>query len=95
MFRSLRRPHTRPEVAKALEYMGCGYLRREDYGNAYEAYEAAAVKYCKSGEAWIVERCKDEDLEGVREESDVVMGFRRSHLVSKGRYHRPCSSVCR
>jgi tetratricopeptide (TPR) repeat protein len=32
-------------VAKALEYMGYGYLRRGDYHNAYGAYEAAAEKY--------------------------------------------------
>jgi tetratricopeptide (TPR) repeat protein len=32
-------------VARALEYMGYGYLRRGDYQNAYGAYEAAAEKY--------------------------------------------------
>jgi tetratricopeptide (TPR) repeat protein len=29
-------------IARALEYMGYGYLRRGDYQNAYGAYEAAA-----------------------------------------------------
>ena len=32
-------------VAQALEYMGYGYLRRGDYQNAYDAYEAAAERY--------------------------------------------------
>ena len=35
----------RQESAHALEYMGYGYLRRGDYVNAYDAYEAAAEKY--------------------------------------------------
>jgi hypothetical protein len=35
----------RLQVARALEYMGYGYLRRGDYQNAYGAYEAAAEKY--------------------------------------------------
>lgn len=35
----------RQESAHALEYMGYGYLRRGDYFNAYDAYEAAAGKY--------------------------------------------------
>jgi predicted TPR repeat methyltransferase len=32
-------------IARALELMGYGYLRRGDYENAYGAYEAAAEKY--------------------------------------------------
>jgi tetratricopeptide (TPR) repeat protein len=39
----------RPQVARALEYMGYGYLRRGDHQNAYGAYyEAAAEKYFQS-----------------------------------------------
>ena len=45
----------RGEVAKALEYMGYGYLRTGDYGNAYEAYGAAAVDLWRSGDAWVEE----------------------------------------
>jgi tetratricopeptide (TPR) repeat protein len=32
-------------IARALDLMGYGYLRRGDYENAYGAYEAAAEKY--------------------------------------------------
>jgi hypothetical protein len=80
------------EVAKALEYMGYGYLRRGDYGNAYGVYEAAEVEYCKSGEAWVEERCGD-NLAGMkrkREENGVVIGFRRPHLsVEKSLFYGP------
>lgn len=78
-------------VAMALEYMGYGYLRRGDYGNAYEAYEAAAVEYCKSGEAWVEERCRDNMARIKRKrEEDAVIGFRRPHLsVENSLYYGP------
>ena len=82
----------RGEVAKALEYMGYGYLRRGDYESAYEAYEAAAVEYCKSSEAWVEERCWDNmaRIKRKREEEDVVIGFRRPHLsVEKSLFYGP------
>jgi uncharacterized protein HemY len=74
------------KLQRLLEYLGYGYLRRGDYGNAYEAYEAAAVKYGQSGEAWVEERYGRDNTTRIkrkREEYDVVIGFRRPHLVSK------------
>jgi tetratricopeptide (TPR) repeat protein len=82
----------RGEVAKALEYMGYGYLRRGDYENAYGAYEAAAVEYCKSGEAWVEETCGDNlaRIKRKQEENEVVIGFRRPHLsVEKSLFYGP------
>lgn len=51
-----------------MEY---GYLRRGDYGNAYETSEAAAIEYCNSGGPWVEERCRDNmaRIKGKREDS--------------------------
>jgi tetratricopeptide (TPR) repeat protein len=66
-------------VARALEYMGYGYLRRGDYQNAYGAYEAAAEKFLGTVDAHVAERCKDNmtRIEGKQENTDVVIGFYR------------------
>ena len=46
--------------AIAWEYMGYGYLRRGDYLNAYDAYEAAAGNYLVSEESLAdATTCKD------------------------------------
>jgi len=67
-------------IARGLEYMGYAYLRRGDYQNAYDAYEAAAEKYPGTVEA--VEggcRCKD-NMAGIKQKqgnSDMAVGFHR------------------
>ena len=69
-------------AARALEYMGYGYLRRGDYQNAYGAYEAAAERYLSTVEANIAEVCK-ENMARIKQEqgtTDTVIGFHRHHL---------------
>ncbi|KIM42757.1 hypothetical protein M413DRAFT_26755 [Hebeloma cylindrosporum] len=46
-------------VARALEYMGYGYLRRGDYQNAYGAYDAAGEKYLGTVDAYDAKICKN------------------------------------
>ena len=80
------------EVAKALECMEYGHLCRGDYGNAYEVYEAVAVEYCKSDEAWVEERCRDNmaKIKRKQEEGDAVIGFWRLHMsVKKSLFYGP------
>ena len=68
----------RIHVARALEYMGYGYLRRGDYHNAYGAYEAAAEKWGTFG-ASAVKRCKENmaRIERKQANPDTVIGFYR------------------
>ena len=63
-------------IARALEYMGYGYLRRGDYRNAYGAYEAAADG---SVEAGLAARCKKNMARIKRKQGnpDIVVGFSR------------------
>ena len=72
----------RMEVARALEYMGYGYLRRGDYKNAYSAYEAAAEKYLGTIEAHDGELCKENmaRIEEKQENPDSVISFYRPRL---------------
>ena len=67
-------------VARALEYMGYGYLRRGDYQNAYGAYEAALEKYLGTiDESHATERC-EENMARIKEKeenTDTVIGFYR------------------
>ena len=68
------------QVARALDYIGYGYILRSDYQNAYGAYEAAAEKY--SGTFYAgggVGRCKDNmaRIEQKQRNPDEVVGFRR------------------
>jgi tetratricopeptide (TPR) repeat protein len=74
---------SRLTVARALEYMGYGYLRRGDYHNAYGAYEAAAEKYigtlcADTSGKW----CKDNVARIKRKQgnTDIVIGFHRHRL---------------
>ena len=72
----------RIQVARTLEYMGYGYLRRGDYQNAYGAYEAAAEKYLGTVDAVDVELCK-ENMAGIERKQanpETVVGFYRSRL---------------
>jgi tetratricopeptide (TPR) repeat protein len=66
-------------IARALEYMGYGYLRRGDYQNAYGAYEAAAERYLGTVDADVVELCKDNmaRIERKQGNPDAVVGFYR------------------
>jgi len=67
-------------VARALEYMGYGYLRRGDYQNAYGAYEAAAENYIGTVFANVGRRrCKDNmaRIKQKQENTDTVIGFYR------------------
>ena len=72
----------RQHVARALEYMGYGYLRKGDYSNAYGAYEAAAEKYLGTIDAYIAEQCKDNmaRIELKQGDPDKVVGFCRPLL---------------
>ena len=70
-------------VARALEYMGYGYLRTGDYHNAYGAYEAAAEKYIGTVDANTGGvKCKD-NMARIKvkvENTDTVIGFHRHGL---------------
>ena len=72
-------------IARALEYMGYGYLRRGDYQNAYGAYEAAAERYLGTVDAYDVELCKDNmaRVEQKQGDPDAVVGFYRPPTVIK------------
>jgi tetratricopeptide (TPR) repeat protein len=65
------------QAARALEYMGYGYLRRGDYQNAYGAYEAAAESYHGTVEAHATESCKDNmaRIKMKQGNPDTVIGF--------------------
>jgi len=83
----------RVNLARALEYMGYGYLRRSDYQNAYGAYEAAAERYlgtiyADTGGG----RCKDNmaRIDQKQRNSDRVVGFSRPGLgVDKTLFYPP------
>jgi len=66
-------------VAQTLEYMGYGYLRRDDYQHAYGAYEAAAERYLGTVGAHALKRCKDNmaRIEQKQGNPDTVVGFYR------------------
>jgi tetratricopeptide (TPR) repeat protein len=73
----------RHTIARALEYMGYGYLRRGDYHNAYGAYEAAAEKYIGTVYADADGgRCKNNmaRIKQKQENTDTVIGFHRHDL---------------
>ena len=69
----------RHDIAKALEYMGYGYLRGGDYKNAYGAYEAAAEKYPGTVSISGEERCKENmaKIQQKQANTDAVIGFYR------------------
>ena len=69
--------------AIALEYMGYGYLRRGDYLNAYDAYEAAAEKYLGiPRQASSETRCKKNMAEIKRKQRNpsLDVGYERPYL---------------
>jgi len=65
-------------VARALEYMGYGYLRKGDYQNAYGAYAAAAKKYVGTADADVARRC-EENMAKIKnkEDTDMIITFYR------------------
>ena len=84
----------RIQVARALEYMGYGYLRRGDYQNAYGAYEAAAEKYLGTVDAFVAKTCKKNMAMIERKECnpDAVVGFERPPLdIDKTPFYPPVS----
>ena len=79
-------------VARALEYMGYGYLRRGDYQNAYGAYEAAAENFLSTNYIGNVKRCKDNmaKVKRKQENPDEVVGFYRPSLeVDESLFYPP------
>jgi hypothetical protein len=74
----------RLNIARALEYMGYGYLRRGGYQNAYGAYEAAAERYLGTVDAYNVQLCKDNmaRIELKQGNPDAVVGFYRPRFGS-------------
>ena len=67
-------------VARALEYMGYGYLRRGDYQNAYGAYEASAEK--DFGSRFVNLKLCEENMDRIKRKQrnpDTVIGFHRPH----------------
>jgi tetratricopeptide (TPR) repeat protein len=69
-------------VARALEYMGYGYLRIDDYQNAYGAYEAAAEKYLGTVDALVAKVCKNNmaRIENKQRNPHTVAAFFRPGL---------------
>ena len=66
----------RHHVARALEYMGYGYLRRGDYQNAYGAYEAS-VDMDPGSRFLNLDLCK-ENMDRIKRKQgnpDTVIGF--------------------
>ena len=88
----------RLQVARILDYMGYGYLRRGDYQNAYGAYEAAAERYLGTVEAHVVELCKDNMARIERKQGNpvAVVGFYRPTLdADKTLFYPPPIQVSR
>ena len=82
----------RLNIARALQYMGYGYLRRGDYQNAYGAYKAAAEGYLGTVDAHVVELCKDNmaRIERKQGNPDTIIGFYRPGLeVDKTLFYPP------
>jgi tetratricopeptide (TPR) repeat protein len=84
-------------IARALEYMGYGYLRRCDYQNAYGAYEAAAERYVGTIDAYVEKTCK-ENMSRIQQKQrnpDAVVGFYRpGYDVDKSLFNPCSSSIC-
>ena len=82
----------RLNVARALDYMGYGYLRRGDYQNSYGAYEAASEKYFGTVKADVAIRCKNNIAEIKRklESPDAIIGFFRPAMdIDRSSFYYP------
>ena len=66
-------------IANTLEYMGYGYLRRDDYLNAYGAYKAAAERYLGTVEEQYSTKCRDNmaKIKDMQKNPDLNVGFER------------------
>ena len=70
----------RRDSARTLEYMGYGYLRKGDYLNAYEAYEAATKSFIGTDlEERSCTRCKDNmaKIKDMQRNPDLNVAFER------------------
>jgi tetratricopeptide (TPR) repeat protein len=80
----------RVAIARSLEYMGYGYLRRGDYQNAYVAYEAAAEKYIGANIDRDAKTCK-ENMTRIKQKQgnpDAVVGFyRQSYDIDESLFY--------
>ena len=78
-------------AARALRYMGYGYLRRGDYQNAYGAYEAAAEKFSNAGYEGLSKECEKNmaNIKVKQGSPDAVVGFYRPARVSKTLFYPP------
>ena len=67
----------RYNVARALEFMGYGYLRRGDYENAHGAYEASAEMNSGGSRSLNFELCKEnmDRIKRKQENPDTIIGF--------------------
>jgi tetratricopeptide (TPR) repeat protein len=87
------------QVARALEYMGYGYLCIGDYQNAYGAYEAAADNFLGATFPDAVERCKTNmaRIESKKENPDIVIGYYRpaTNLDDDTLFYPPYSNICK
>ena len=75
----------RRDSAMTLEYMGYGYLRKGDYPNAYQVYEAAADSYLGTvAEEPGCTKCKANmaKIKDMQRNPDSNVGFERPHWDS-------------
>jgi tetratricopeptide (TPR) repeat protein len=86
----------RVRTARALAYMGYGYLRRGDYQNAYGAYEASTEKAFDSRFVNL-KLCK-ENMDRIKRKQlnpDEVIGFHRPAWdCDKTLFYPPHSNIC-
>lgn len=70
-------------VARAFQYMGYGNLRKGDYRNAYDAYEAAVEQYHGNVDAWGETKCKENMAEINRNQGNL------DELVGQSLFYQP------
>jgi tetratricopeptide (TPR) repeat protein/DNA polymerase III delta prime subunit len=85
-------------IARTLDLMGYGYLRRGDYENAYGAYEAAAEKYRGTRDANLEAPAKcNENMARIKMKQrnpDAEVGFHRLVWdVDKSLFYPPVQST--
>ena len=69
----------RRNSARALEYMGYGYLRRGSYLEAYDAYKAAAESYLGTDNEEDGTKCKENmaKIKDMQKNPGLNVGFER------------------
>jgi tetratricopeptide (TPR) repeat protein len=86
----------RLHVARALEYMGYGYLRRGDNQNAYGAYEAAAEKYVGTVFVGAAKQCRKNmaKIEQKQRNHDTVVSFYRPFMnIDQTLFYPPVQGI--